>query len=73
MSRGSIEKLICNDLCQDVNLAKDHHRLFCFFLKASWQSCGLSVPCIGHSDIRGFGRLLSLPTGQWSAVSTTVY
>ena len=34
----------------------------------------VSVSGIGHSDIRGLGRKTpSIPTGQWSAESPTVY
>ena len=39
-------------------------------MKEPW----VSVSGIGHSDIRGLGRKTpSIPTGQWSAESPTVY
>ena len=38
--------------CQ-VQSFRDHHKLIKLLLKASGKSLGVSVPGIGHSDIRG--------------------
>ena len=46
-----MEKLICNDRCQEVNQVTTNFLLN--FLKPSCKGFGVSVPGFGHSDIRG--------------------
>ena len=50
-------QLICNDFCQEINWFPTN------FFYLSWRVPGRapdrSVPGIGHSDIRGFGFLLT--------------
>ena len=38
--------------CQEP-ITRNHHKFIFLFLKTSGKSLGVSVPGIGHSDIRG--------------------
>ena len=46
-------ELICNDLLSRPNCKKSPQTIILLFLKTSGKSLGVSVPGIGHSDIRG--------------------
>ena len=59
--------LICNDFCQEAKCPFRSHRQYFIFTEGIWKELWVSVPGIGHSDIRGLGT-----AGQWSAVSSTV-
>ena len=50
---GENNKLICNDLLSRPNCKKSQQNFILLFLKTSGKSLGVSVPGIGHSDIRG--------------------
>ena len=45
--------MICNDLLSRPNCKKSQQNFILLFLKTSGKSLGVSVPGIGHSDIRG--------------------
>lgn len=67
LSVSSNQWLICNDFCQEAKCPFRSHRQYFIFTEGIWKELWVSVPGIGHSDIRGLGT-----AGQWSAVSSTV-
>ena len=50
--------LICNDLCQEAKCPQQRSPQI-FFSEGILKELWVSVPGIGHSDIRGFGFLLT--------------
>ena len=64
----TVYRLICNDLLSSIKIQETTTDFILLFLKAPRKSFGVSVPGLGHSDIRGL-----VTAGQWSAVSPTLY
>ena len=65
-----IVQLICNDLCQEAICPEQgHHKIF-VVRKASRKSSDISLRHL--TTLIYVDSDCSLPTGQWSAVSSTV-